>query len=79
MVLVGRHRQDLDGHQVAHLDVLGLEDDGHAAGADAVEDAVVTQDQPEGGARADARRLVVGEQSGLDQQRQRAREPGERA
>jgi hypothetical protein len=53
---------------VAHLDVLGHEDDGHAAGAEPVQHAVVAQHKPEGRPRDDARRLVVGQQAVLDHQ-----------
>ena len=51
--------------------MLALEDHGHAAGAEPIEDPVIAQDQPEGGAGIDAGRLVHGDQAMLDQQAQR--------
>src|SRR5207245_8839373 len=54
-VLVAGPGQDLDGHPLAQADVFGQVNDGHAAGAEAVEDAVVAQHQAEALADPQAR------------------------
>ena len=70
LVLVGTQRQHLDGHLAAHADVLGPEDDAHAAGAEPIQDAVIAEDQAEGRAGLDAGRLVFGQQVMVHQPRQ---------
>jgi hypothetical protein len=69
-VVLAVERQHLDGHGVAHVDVLALEDDGHAPGADPLEDAVVAEHQPVDGAGADPGGLILGQEAVLDEQRQ---------
>ena len=71
LVLVdGEH---LERNRALHMDVLGLVDDTHPTGADAVEDAVVAQDKAERLAGEHAARLVVVEKAvgneGLGQER----------
>ena len=57
----------LDGDRPLHVDVFGLVDDAHAAGAEPVDDAVVAEYQAEGLTRRDAPDLVLVEQAAGDE------------
>ena len=62
--LGGEHLQRDDA---VHRAVLGLEHPAHAAAADLVEDAILTQHEPRHPAGQQVLRLEAGEQSLLDQ------------
>ena len=58
---LGHHH--LDGDGPFHVDVLGLVDGPHAAGAEPVHDAIIAQDETERLAREDTPDLVIVEQT----------------
>ena len=67
VVLVRQQTEHFDSHESAQADVLGLEDDAHAADADAIQHPIVAQEEAEALPRTNAGRLIGGQQAAFDE------------